>query len=202
MNDFNLSSGYVGLGGNGNDWLGAYGNQSYATTGSAAGANVGSGGASGGGAGGGAGGAGGWSAASSTIGTLASALGTKGGKTKGTDGTFTMIGTSIMPGIGTAIGAVVDVLASGSMRRRQESKWHKKSRQFWADAQKELDQIKKVQAQVRSNTLAIQGAEGVRLDTGTVRRYREVEQQEQDIAYQRQYDAYAKQRRNIYKGRF
>jgi len=141
-------------------------------------------------------------------GGFASMLGAKGGA--GTGGSFTSMGAMTGNPYAVAVGLVLDLTVSSSKAKKAEKEAKKAAAEFWKNAQIELGQMKKRHVSDSSETLAQQGATGVRLDMendggagygarGTVSQYRATQNVEQDIEYRRTEQAYLAEHRRIRK---
>lgn len=102
-----------------------------------------------------------------------------------TGGMFTQIGTAVAPGIGTAIGFALDITLSSSMSEKAQEKARDASREFWRKAQFELGQLSKGQVRERGQTLAMMGASGASLTSGSFQAYRTEQRNQQSVEYNR-----------------
>jgi len=135
-----------------------------------------------------------WQAGAGAFGNLASQA---GGGAQNTGGSFTAMGTAIMPGWGTAVGAVLDIGLSSSMHSKAKKAAHKQARAFWENALVELGQVKKQQTYDRSALLTQQAGTGAKLESASLQSHRAGQVKEQDIAYDRMYKQLQQQYQEI-----
>jgi len=142
---------------------------------------------------------GGWQGMSGAIGGLASSIG-GGSYSSGTQGSFTAMGTAIMPGWGTLVGAVLDIGVSMGMGNSAEEKAREAADEYWASAYKEMESFTMQQRAVRGEVVARQGTTNATLESPTLVKYRKVLASEQKKAWDAEYTRHAEEYKKIRSG--
>jgi len=140
-----------------------------------------------------------WSGASGAIGSIASSIG-GGSYSSGTQGSFTAMGTAIMPGWGTLIGAVIDIGVSMGMGNSAEAKAREAAKDYWKQAYSEMESFTMQQNAVAGEVVARQGVTNTVLSSPTLSKYRQVLASEQKKAWDAEYTRHAQEYKKIRSG--